>query len=168
MGMQVTINVEGDCEDGAAGGATGAQLDELRQSITALTDQHKLIVNRLKLQADGLTANHEALMGRLTRMENILMATQAQVDDLTARVGALAPVVTSISDGVANIRQDIANIRAENPGVDLSALEATVTGIEGDLSSAATTVADLDAENPAATPTDPTEPTDPAPVDPNA
>jgi hypothetical protein len=155
MAMQVTINVEGDCEDGAAG-TTSPQLDELRQAITALTDQHRLIVNRLKLQADGLAANHEAITGRLTRMENVLMATQAQVDALTTRVTAVGDAVTT---GVAGIRSDLDAIRAANPDVDLSALEGSVTALEASTAG----VTDLDAEFPVATPVE-----DPAPVDPNA
>lgn len=55
------------------------------------------------------------------------MATQAQIDAL----------VTRVDTAVAAIRQDIADIKAAHPDLDLSALEASVGGLEG-----------LDAENP--------------------
>lgn len=59
------------------------------------------------------------------------MAQQEQLDAIAAR----------INTGVANIRQDIADLKAANPALDLTALEASVGGLEG-----------LDAENPVPTP----------------
>ena len=57
----------------------------------------------------------------LTRLEGLLMATQAQIDALATRINA----------AVADIRADIETIRAANPDVDLSALEAKVASLEG-------------------------------------
>lgn len=76
------------------------------------------------------------------------MASQADIDQLASRVDAVG---TAVSTGVGNIRGDIADIKAANPGVDLTALEASVATLEGDAQS----VTDLDAENPAA-PANPT------------
>lgn len=60
-----------------------------------------------------------------------MTAQQEQADAIAARINA----------STANIRQDIADLKAANPGVDFSALEASVGGLEG-----------LDAENPAPEP----------------
>lgn len=68
------------------------------------------------------------LIKDLHRKVDAIMATQAQLDALVSR----------IDTAVAGIRQDIADIKAANPGIDLSALEDRVAGLEG-----------LDAENPA-------------------
>lgn len=64
---------------------------------------------------------------RLDKLKEMLMATQQQINDL----------VTRIDTGVAAIRADIAELKAANPELDLTALEASVSQIEG-----------LDAENP--------------------
>lgn len=70
------------------------------------------------------------------------MATQEDLDALNARVSA---ATEALNTGVANIRGDIETLKAANPGVDTSALEASVAALE------ATTVdvGELDAENPA-------------------
>lgn len=68
------------------------------------------------------------LVHELDRKADTIMATQADLDALVAR----------IDTATAGIRQDIADIKAANPGIDLSALEDRVAGLEG-----------LDAENPA-------------------
>lgn len=70
------------------------------------------------------------------------MATQADLDALSARLSAVADSFTA---GVANIRSDIADLKAANPGVDTSALEATVARLEAN----AADVTELDSENPA-------------------
>lgn len=76
----------------------------------------------------------------LEQIREIVMATQAQVDALTERVNT----------GVTNIRQDIADIKAAHPEIDLTALEASVGGLEG-----------LDQENPVTPPVEPTDPDNP-------
>jgi hypothetical protein len=70
------------------------------------------------------------------------MATQEDVDALNDRVTA---ATEALNVGVANIRGDIETLKAANPGVDTTALEASVAALE------ATTldVGALDAENPA-------------------
>lgn len=77
----------------------------------------------------------------LNRLERN-MATQADVDALAARIEA---ATTAVTDGVAGIRQDIADLKAANPGVDTTALEASVGRLEAEVSD----VAELDSENPA-------------------
>ena len=69
----------------------------------------------------------DAILAQLTTLTEVVMATQDQVNAL----------VTRIDTAVAAIRQDIADIKAAHPEIDLSALEASVGGLEG-----------LDAENP--------------------
>lgn len=70
------------------------------------------------------------------------MATQADVDKLATRIDAATAAVTA---GVANIRSDIADLKAANPGVDTTALEASVGGLETEVAD----VSELDGENPA-------------------
>lgn len=77
------------------------------------------------------------------------MATQDDVNALTDRVSS---AVDDINTGVGNIRQDIADLKAANPGVDTSALEASVGRLETTVSD----VSELDSENPA-TPVGPGE-----------
>jgi hypothetical protein len=73
-------------------------------------------------------------------------ATVATQDDVTALASRIDAVSSAVATGVANIRQDIEDIKSANPEVDLSALEASVAGLE----SSAGQLTDLDAENPAA------------------
>lgn len=82
------------------------------------------------------------------------MASQADIDNLAARVDAVG---TAVSTGVSAIRQDIADIRAANPAVDLTALEASVATLEA----SAQGVTDLDAEYPAEPTPEPTPEPDP-------
>lgn len=58
---------------------------------------------------------------------------------MTAQQDALDALVARIDAATMGIRQDIADLKAANPGVDFSALEEKVSGLEG-----------LDAENPPA------------------
>lgn len=77
------------------------------------------------------------------------MSTQADLDALNTRLSAAADTFTT---GLADIRQDIADLKAANPGVDTTALEATVQRIE----QGAADATELDSENPAAAPVDTT------------
>jgi len=67
----------------------------------------------------------------LRKVEQIMATQQEQLDAIVSRIDA----------ATAGIRQDIADLKAANPGVDFTALEERVTGLEG-----------LDAENPEAAP----------------
>lgn len=69
------------------------------------------------------------------------MASQGDVDALSQRVDAATDAVAT---GVAGIRQDIADLKDANPGVDTSALEASVSRLESSVSD----VTELDSENP--------------------
>lgn len=75
------------------------------------------------------------------------MATQADVDALSSRVDA---ATAAVQTGVTNIRADIETLKSANPGVDTTALEASVSALESEV----TDVTELDEENPAA-PVDP-------------
>jgi hypothetical protein len=81
----------------------------------------------------------------LNRLETT-MATQDDINTLAARVDA---ATTAVKTGVGNIRGDIATLKATNPGVDTTALEASVAGLESEVSD----VTELDSENPASTTT---------------
>lgn len=76
------------------------------------------------------------------------MATQDDVDRITSLVTDSTTQITTATDA---IRQDIADLKAANPGVDVSALEASV----GQLGTAVGGLDTLDAENPAPAPVDP-------------
>ena len=69
------------------------------------------------------------------------MATQEQLDALTARISAANDATVA---GLANIRQDIADLKANNPSLDTTALEATVARLESNASDAT----ELAGENP--------------------
>jgi hypothetical protein len=69
------------------------------------------------------------------------MATQDQVDTLTAQVTTLTDALTT---AVTDIRQDIADIKAAFPAIDLTRLEASVST----LSTAVEGATALDSENP--------------------
>lgn len=91
---------------------------------------------------------------QLHRMEDRIMATQADVDALTGR---LSTVSTTLTDGIAGVRQDIEDLKNANPELDLSSLESSVATLETGVAS----VTELDGENPAA-PVEPTDPGEPA------
>ena len=79
----------------------------------------------------GITYDTWLILQTLHRMEDTLMATQADIDALTTRITGAA----------ADIRADIQALKDANPDLDLSALESKVAGLEG-----------LAAENPPSTP----------------
>mgnify|MGYP006330417985 FL=1 len=112
-----------------------AQLDEIRRHIRSISTDTKELRRLVMIMGETMAA------------------TQQEIDNLVGRVNA---VETAVTDGVAGIRSDIETLKAENPGVDITALEASVAQLE----SGVTGLTTLDAENPAA----PVEPTDP-PVD---
>lgn len=69
-----------------------------------------------------------AQVAELTK-EVKLMATQADVDALTARLAALD---TRTTTAVAAIQAEIAALQAANPALDLTALTAAVSTLETD------------------------------------
>jgi multidrug resistance efflux pump len=93
---------------------------------------------------DAVQAIHlqSGSMLRLLKQIGSTMATQADLDALNARLDAAQ---TAREAAVANIRSDIAALKSANPGLDTTALEATVARVE------AGTVdeTELDSENPA-------------------
>lgn len=70
------------------------------------------------------------------------MATQDDIDQLTARIQGQAARVQTALDG---IRQDLADLKAAHPELDLSSLDASVAQLEQVGASAE----ELDGENPA-------------------
>lgn len=93
------------------------------------------------------------IIERLTRMETN-MANQADIDALKATIDQLGG---DLSTALSGIQSDLDAAVQANPGVDLSALQASV----GTLSEAVLRAQQIDGENPAA----PVE-SDPAPSDP--
>lgn len=81
------------------------------------------------------------------------MTTQEQVQELAGRVDNVRQAVET---GVSGIRADLEAAAAAHPEVDLSALAASVSGLE----TAVQSVTDLDAENPSVV--SPTPEVDPA------
>lgn len=82
----------------------------------------------------------DAIYERLT-----LMATQTDVDTLTAKLDDLS---TQLDTAVTGIQGDLDALKAANPGVDVSALSASVDR----LATVAQRATDTDAENPAVPP----------------
>jgi len=70
------------------------------------------------------------------------MATQADINALSARIDSANLAFTT---GLQGVRDDIAALKAANPGVDTTALEASVSALEADVSG----LTELDSENPA-------------------
>jgi hypothetical protein len=72
---------------------------------------------------------------RVTELKEIVLTTagntQADVDALTAQVTQLAAQLTT---DVTNIDAEIAALKTANPGLDLSKLEAAMTGLSGTVS----------------------------------
>jgi hypothetical protein len=62
-----------------------------------------------------------------------LMATQADVDALTARLAALD---TRAKNAVAAIQAEIAKLQTANPSLDLTGLTAAVSNLESDATAA--------------------------------
>lgn len=102
-----------------------------RQQQTAIRDA----VEAIHLQSGSML--------RLLQQIGSTMATQADVDAIAARVDA---ATTAVTTGVAAIRADIATLKEANPGVDTTALEASVGKLESEVAD----VNELDDENPAA------------------
>jgi len=99
-------------------------------------------VRALILGENRIIAELSTIRSTTERMEST-MSKQDDIDALGARVDAATAAVTT---GVAGIRQDIADLKAANPGVDTTALEASVGRLEAEV----TDVAELDSENPPA------------------
>lgn len=75
------------------------------------------------------------------------MATQADINALNDRLSAASD---SFTTGLQGVRDDIQALKDANPGVDTTALEASVARVEA----GAAALSQLDAENPTATPVD--------------
>lgn len=73
----------------------------------------------------------------LRELARTLHEINRKVDRIMTKQEELDAFVARIDTATAGIRQDIADLKAANPGVDFSALEERVAGLEG-----------LDAENP--------------------
>lgn len=98
------------------------------------------------------------------------MATQADVDALAERVGAIGTqqvkAVGEVRTAVDALKEQIANLPEPQPALDLSALDTAVTAAE----QGSQELDDLnpDATEPEPTPAEPETPTEPeAPVDPS-
>lgn len=119
------------------------QRDTLRLQRDTL---ERLRIDRTQQTAirDAVEAIHlqSGSMLRLLQQIGSTMATQADVDALATRVDA---ATTAVTTGVAAIREDIATLKASNPGVDTTALEASVGKLESEVAD----VNELDSENPA-------------------
>jgi hypothetical protein len=68
-----------------------------------------------------VTPETALILERLDHLEGILMATQAQIDAIAAR----------LTQATADIRADIEALKAANPELDLSSLEGKVANLEG-------------------------------------
>lgn len=71
------------------------------------------------------------------------MATNAVTQEqFTADLGKLktdvATLITTVTDGIAALKKQIADLQAANPGVDFSALDATVNQVDSDVTAATT------------------------------
>jgi len=81
-----------------------------------------------------------AIQQQLTRMEHT-MATQAELDALVAQIDALGGTLTT---ALAGIQADLDALIAANPGLDVTALVASVASLTGLVDQAVA----IDAENP--------------------
>jgi hypothetical protein len=81
---------------------------------------------------------------RLEQMEKN-MSTQADVDALKGTIDALGG---SLSTALTGIQSDLDALKAANPGVDITALQASVSA----LSTAVDQATSIDAENPVTPP----------------
>lgn len=118
--------------------------DEVRVRLAGIAAQVEAAQNSLQ-RISAVQGKQGTMIARL--VEGVrLMATQDQIDQLTAAVNGAAD---RISTGIDGVRQDIADLKAANPAVDVSALEASVGRLAGE----ADQLAALDAENPPAAPT---------------
>jgi hypothetical protein len=68
----------------------------------------------------------DSLHARLDIMENLLMATQADLDAVTASLATLKD--TLVADDSA-IQAEIAALQSANPGLDLTGLQAAVADV---------------------------------------
>ena len=84
-----------------------------------------------------IAAQLDTILGRLN-----LMATQTDIDNLTAQ---LTTVGEALNTAVVGIQADLDALKAANPAVDITALSASVEA----LVAASAAVTAIDAENPA-------------------
>ena|ERR1700761_1943016 len=98
--------------------------------------------------AQRVSEIHYEIRSLRTEMRHSFMATQQDIDALTAQVTDLG---ASLSSDVTAIQDEITALQSANPGVDVSALQAAVQSLSGNVD-AVTALA----------------PAAPAPVDPNA
>lgn len=112
--------------------------DQILTAVRALSADITAALGTVQDSLDILTARVERQRVTLARLEAAMAVTQDQVDALTARVDA---ATQAIETGVTDIRADIQAIKDAHPDVDVTALEASVAGLEA-----------LDAENPEAPP----------------
>lgn len=107
-------------------------------------------------QADlaEIMAKLEIIEGKLA-----VMATQEQIDALVAQVDQLG---SDLNTAVQGIQGDLDALKAANPGVDITALQASV----GNLANVVAAAQAVDAENPAPAPAAPADaPADVPPAD---
>ena len=104
------------------------------------------IVGILKQYLFEILANQETIKRSLKEITRD-MATQADIDALTAQVTAnnpaLAATLASIATDTTKIEAEIASLKAANPAIDLTALTAAVAGLATNAQAAATEEAQL-------------------------